>query len=62
MGEDEKSGEIEKLRDGSECGDEFFLWFGDFCVDFSPLPLRSSVMAVPLLPLAILEILVGNLL
>jgi hypothetical protein len=24
MGEDEKSGEIEKLRDGSECGDEFF--------------------------------------
>jgi hypothetical protein len=43
-------------------GTSFFLWFGDFCVDFSPLPLRSSVMAVPILPLAILEILVGNLL
>ena len=43
-------------------GTSFFLWFEDFCFDFSPLPLRSSVMAVPILPLAILEILVGNLL
>ena len=38
MGEDEKSGGIEKLRDGREYGDVFFLWFGDFSVVSHPCP------------------------